>query len=149
MSETCFICQKHNGTIAVPGGAIYEDDLVFVGHRLPYPPDKPIENVYLGYFFVEPKRHVASLADLTEAEAKQVGWMITRVGQALKTSEGAEHIYLFVLGHHGAHLHYHVVPRYSNAPREYWGIHVDEWPDAPRGNQKDIENLCIRIKTHL
>ena len=149
MSEKCFICQKHSGAIAVPGGPIYEDELVFIGHRLPYPPDKPIENFYLGYFFVEPKRHITSLADLSEAEAKQIGWLTTRVGQALRTSENADHIYLFVLGRPGRHLHYHVVSRYPNAPREYWGIHVDEWPDAPRGNKQDIETLCTRIRNNM
>ena len=149
MSEKCFICQKHSGEISVPGGAVYEDDLVFVGHRFPFPPGTPPENVYLGYFFVEPKRHVDSLADLTEAEAKQIGWITTRLGSALKTSEQAEHIYLFVLGQHGRHLHYHVVPRYQNTPRDYWGIHVDEWPDAPRGNGHDIEAVCTRIRNQM
>ena len=30
--QNCFICEKHKGNITVPGGAIYEDELVYVGH---------------------------------------------------------------------------------------------------------------------
>lgn len=28
----CFVCQKHRGEIIIPGGAIYEDHLVYAGH---------------------------------------------------------------------------------------------------------------------
>lgn len=32
VEQNCFICKKHKGNIIVPGGAIYEDELVYVGH---------------------------------------------------------------------------------------------------------------------
>lgn len=32
IEQNCFICKKHIGNIIVPGGAIYEDELVYVGH---------------------------------------------------------------------------------------------------------------------
>ena len=32
IEQNCFICKKHKGNIIVPGGAIYEDELVYVGH---------------------------------------------------------------------------------------------------------------------
>jgi hypothetical protein len=28
----CFICRKHRGEFHLPGGAIYEDDLLYAGH---------------------------------------------------------------------------------------------------------------------
>jgi hypothetical protein len=30
--DSCFSCRKHKGQEIVPGGAIYEDELVFSGH---------------------------------------------------------------------------------------------------------------------
>lgn len=30
IEQNCFICKKHIGNIIVPGGAIYEDELVYV-----------------------------------------------------------------------------------------------------------------------
>jgi hypothetical protein len=58
----CFICRKHRGDIAVPGGAVYEDDLVYAGHAA-LPEGEP--TAYLGFLLVEPKRHVAGLPGLT------------------------------------------------------------------------------------
>lgn len=29
----CFICQKQRGKVAMPGGAIYEEDVVYAGQR--------------------------------------------------------------------------------------------------------------------
>jgi len=46
-------------------------------------------------------------------------------------------------------VHVHVVARYPGAPREYWGVHVDEWPDAAHGGAKKMEALCERLRAHL
>jgi diadenosine tetraphosphate (Ap4A) HIT family hydrolase len=144
--DDCIICRKHRGEIHIPGGAVYEDDLVYAGHSAI--PDGE-NRTYLGIFFVEPKRHVPGLAELTEDEAQRSGLLVTQLSKALKESEGAEHIYLFVMGHHVAHLHIWVVPRYPGTPRKYWGIRVDEWPGAPKGGAAEIEELCDRVRAVL
>ena len=130
----------------IPGGAIYQDDLIYVGHAQIR---EGQTTAYLGYLMVEPKRHVQGLADLTDKEAQTLGLMVSRLSRALKTSERAEHIYTFVLGDHVSHLHIHVVPRYPGAPREYWGVRVDEWPDAPHGGPQEMIALCTRLREIL
>jgi len=142
----CFVCRKHRGEIAVPGGAIYQDNLVYAGH-VQIPGGQ--SSVYLGWLIAEPKRHAPGLAELTDAEAQALGLLVARLSRALKAGEGADHIYAFVLGHHVPHLHIHVVPRYPGTPREYWGLRVDEWPDAPRGGVEAITALCGRVRTYL
>jgi histidine triad (HIT) family protein len=144
--EDCLICRKHRGDFQVPGGAVYEDDLVYAGHSAV--PEGESE-AYLGIFFVEPKRHIPGLAELTEAEAQRSGALVARLSKALKESESAEHIYLFVMGHHLPHLHIWVVPRYPGTPRVYWGFRVDEWPEAPKGGTREIEALCDRVRAKL
>jgi histidine triad (HIT) family protein len=139
----CYICRKHRGEVSVPGGAIYEDDLVYAGHAQVH---EGQTSAYLGYLMAEPKRHAAGLADLTDEEARSLGLLVARLSRALKTSEKAEHVYAFVLGDQVAHLHIHVVPRYAGAPREYWGVHVDEWPDAPHGGAEEMTTLCARLR---
>ena len=104
---------------------------------------------YLGYLFAEPRRHAPGLADLTDAEAQAIGLLVARLSRALVASEGAEHVYAFVLGDGVPHLHVHLVPRYPGAPRRYWGVHVDEWPEAPRGGAPDIAALCARLRGKL
>lgn len=142
----CFICRKHRGEIVLPGGAIYEDDQFYIGHI--FDAREP-DTAYLGYLMIEPKRHIAGLAELTDAEAQAIGLLVSRASRALKACEGAVHMYAFVLGDNVPHLHIHVVPRYPNAPREYWGTHVTDWPEAPRGDVKAIENLCERLRAYL
>ena len=70
-----------------------------------------------------------------------MGCLITRLSRALKQSEGAEHIYLFVFGHHVDYLHVWLILRYPDTPREYWGTKVDEWPGAPRGGSHAVAEL--------
>lgn len=142
----CFICRKHRGEILIPGGAIYEDDLVYAGHAQIR---EGQSTAYLGYLMVEPKHHAPSLADLTDAEAQALGLLVAYLSRALKASEGAKHIYAFVLGDRMPHVHIHVVPRYPGAPHEYWGMHVDEWPDAPHGGPQKMADLCARLRAHL
>ena len=109
-----FVCRKQQGHIAIPGGAIYEDTLVYASHAW-----SGADSCYLGYLFAEPKRHTPGLADLTDAEAQALGQLVARLSRAPKSSEGAEHIYALVLGDHVPHLHIHLVPRYPGTPREY------------------------------
>ncbi|PEA83045.1 HIT family protein [Bacillus pseudomycoides] len=143
--ERCFICQKHKGEIKVPGGAIYEDDLVYVGH-VHWEEDK----TYLGYIMIDIKRHTPGLAELTEKEAKAFGLIISRVSRALKECEGAEHIYAFVSGNGVNHMHMHIIPRYPNTPKEFWSpTKVANWEGAPYGQAEQIQKLCERIRTYM
>lgn len=142
----CFICRKHRGEVEVPGGVILEDELLYVGHAS-IPENET--TIYLGELLIEPKRHIAGLPDLNAQEAERVGPLITKLSQALVHTVGAEHIYLFVFGHHVDHLHIWLVPRYPGTPREYWGIRVDEWPGAPRGGTQVVADLCQRLRESL
>jgi len=71
----CIVCRKHRGQVAVAGGPIYEDEFIFVSHAQLWGDETAH---YLGHLFIEPKRHVAELADLSEA-----GW--TQKGQNMFT----------------------------------------------------------------
>jgi diadenosine tetraphosphate (Ap4A) HIT family hydrolase len=130
----------------MPGGIVFEDGLVYASHSM-FPPGQA--KAYLGYLIVEPKRHVEGLQNLTKRESESLGVLITRLSRALTVSEKAEHVYLFLLGHHTPHLHYHLLPRYANTPREWWGVRLDDWPEAPRGGTAEIAALCARLRRYL
>lgn len=144
--DDCLICRKQRGEFHVPGSAIYCDDLVYSSHAHFQGGAK---TAYLGWLVVEARRHVPDLADLTDAEGQAVGLLVTRLSRALRMLQGAEHVYAFVVGHGVPHLHVHLLPRYPGTPREYWGMRIDEWPQAPRGSQTEIEILCARIRAYL
>ena len=141
--DSCFVCQKHRGLVNVPGGPIYEDELVFSGHAWTV---EQGETPYLGAMIVEPKRHVSSWGDLADDEAERIGIVIRDVSRALTEVMRAEHIYVFVLGHHVNHLHVWVIPRYPGTPREFWGFKILEWNDRPVGGSEEVNELCKQVR---
>lgn len=68
---------------------------------------------------------------------------------AIKAELDAEHVYAFVLGDRVPHLHVHLIVRHPGAPKEYWGVRVDEWPDAPKGDEAEIAGLVARLGQQL
>jgi diadenosine tetraphosphate (Ap4A) HIT family hydrolase len=145
MSESCFICSKHKGTIETSGVMIYEDEYVYVGHI-----DKGGKPAYLGHIMIDLKRHAPSLGDMTVEEAQAFGVIMARVSKALKETENAEHIYAVVSGNSVPHLHMHLIPRYPNTPEEHWGpFEVYDWKEAPLGSASEVTALCNRVKNHL
>ena len=81
----CFICDKHAGKIETDGHVIYEDEYVYVGHI-----DRNGEPNYVGHLMIDLKRHVPTLAEMTEEEAKSFGLIMAKVSKALKESENAD-----------------------------------------------------------
>ena len=104
---------------------------------------------YLGHLLVEPRRHAPGLADLTDAEARSMGWWCSRASRALRDVARAEHVYAAVIGDGVPHLHIHLLPRFAGTPREYWGIDVDEWPRARRGTAAEIGTLVHDLRGYL
>ena len=147
----CFVCRKHRDRASLmPGGPVAEDDLVLVSHIVtPDALGRGGTVVYLGHLFVEPRRHAPGLADLTDGEARSVGWWCTRASRALRDVAGAEHVYAAVIGDAVPHLHVHLLPRYPGTPREYWWTRVDEWPHARRGSAAEIEVLVQELRGYL
>ncbi len=142
----CLVCRKHRGELIAPGGAIFEDDLISISHAQLFGEEK---DHYLGHVFVESKRHVPELADLTEREAQAIGLYLSRVAQALLQTESMEHVYAFFIADGVPHVHVHVIGRRPGAPREYWGPRVDDWPDAPRGGEAEIAQVAARLRAYL
>lgn len=144
----CFVCAKHALGEAASGGVLFEDELVYAGHA--HPRAEP-SLVYRGYLVAEPKRHVAGLGELTDPEAAALGLLVNRLARALKEVTEAEHVYSFVFGDGLARAHLHVVlaPRYPGTPREYWGVRLREWPDAPRVGEDGMQNLVARLRAHV
>ncbi len=145
-ADDCMVCRKHRGEIEIPGGAVLSDPHLFVGHAA-MPSDE--SKTYPGIFIIEPLRHIPGPEDLTDQEAEAMGLLVTRLSKALRACTDAEHVYIFRFGHHVAHLHIFIVPRYPGTPPEYWGTRVDEWPDGPRATSKEIEELCGRVRNFL
>lgn len=129
----------------MPGGPIYEDELVYAHHVVA----RNEEQSFLGYVRAETKRHVPSFAELTLAEAEAIGRLITRLSRAIKDCTEADHVYVFFYGDHVPHLHLHIFARYPGTPEEYWRERVDEWSGSPKGAAGEVTALCDRLRGSL
>jgi histidine triad (HIT) family protein len=145
-SAGCIVCRKHRGELAPPGGPIYEDNLIYVSHAGLFGDEN---EHFLGHVFVEPRRHVAELADLTGEDAQAIGLYTSKVARALIKTLEMEHVYSFVFGDGVPHVHVHVIGRHPGTPRDYWGVRVDEWPGARRGGGAEIAQLASRLRDAL
>jgi histidine triad (HIT) family protein len=142
--QDCFICRKHRGEIAVPGGCIYENKFVYVGHI-----GSNEKSVYIGYLIVDLKRHAPGFGDMTEEESRAVGSVLNIAGRALKHAAHAEHIYSFVQGDAFPHFHVHLIPRYANTPHEYWNpMNLRNWSGA-HGQVDQVEEVCASIRDFM
>jgi histidine triad (HIT) family protein len=141
----CFICAKHCDASLAPL-VLAADELVVVSHLPLVTPSGAQEQVYLGYLFVELRRHAGEFGDLSADEAAAVGRHAAHASRALQASECVEHVYAAVVGHAVEHFHLHLIPRYPATPREYWWTRVDEWPGAPRGDAHAVAALVERLR---
>jgi len=140
--EKCLICNKHKESADI----VFRDDIVSISHLIQHP-DK--SDNYLGYYMVESNRHFRGMYDATDKEMESIGRILKHLSQSLMRVLDAEHVYAFIIGEGLEHFHIHVVARYRNAPREYWGPSVDDWPDAPRGGIQEIRDMNKRMRKEL
>ncbi len=130
----------------MPGGVIFADELIFVSHgKL----DDNTHRAYPGLLFIEPRRHVDGLADLTAGEAQRVGLVSTWLARALRDCVTATRVYSAIAGHHVAHLHMWIVPRYAGAPDGVWGVDLTLHPSSPRATEAELLPMCDQIREHV
>lgn len=145
MTESCFICDKHQGRIQTAGVPIYEDDYVYVGHI-----DSNGQQNYLGHLMIDLKRHVPTLGDMKPEEACAFGLSMGKISKALKESANAEHVYAVVSGNAVPHVHMHIIPRYPNTPKQFWApFAVYDAPNAKMGNESEVVEFCQKVKSYL
>jgi diadenosine tetraphosphate (Ap4A) HIT family hydrolase len=102
MMQGCIICAGVHGDETLSRIEVWRDDL----WRLTL----SLDNEILGFAYLEPIRHIASIADLDGPEAASFGATIAKVSQVLKQATGAELVYVYIFGGGVAHLHVHLAP---------------------------------------
>ncbi|HZM84218.1 MAG TPA: HIT domain-containing protein [Candidatus Limnocylindrales bacterium] len=143
--DDCLICAKHRGEGPLVGPMVFEDEHCLVFHK----PTGEDGTAFLGHLFVETRRHVPYLADLTDAEAASVGRAAARAARGLRAELHADSVFSAIVGKGVAHFHQHVFARHPGTPAEYGWMESDEWPQAPRGTATDVVSLCDRLRPYL
>ncbi|MEH1164046.1 HIT family protein [Micromonospora sp. CPCC 205539] len=107
-----------------------------------------------GWLVLVPRRHVASIADLTDAEAASLGTWQVRLSRALRTVTGCAKTYVaqFAEEEGFAHVHFHVVPRMADQPADRRGPRVFAYLDAPpdqRVDEQQRDDLAVALRAQL
>lgn len=138
----CDVCRELAGEIELPGGFLWEDELV-VGFHVP-PLLEPAPT--LGHLLITTRRHADTWADLTDQEASQIGVAARALGRGLRSATRAERLYSAVMGHHSPHFHLHLFPRYPGTPEGFSFLRVDEWAGTPRGEAQEIASFANDLR---
>ena len=102
--ENCLFCKIASGQL--PSRKVFEDDEIFVFHDIN--PARPV------HLLIIPKRHITSLATVTDADAPVLGRMLVVAGR-LASEQGSPDGFRVIIntgriGHQEVqHLHAHIV----------------------------------------
>lgn len=121
----CLFCKIIEGSI--PSKTIYEDEIVKVFLDI-----NPNTN---GHCLVIPKKHVATIDEVDEDLMGHILKVIKEVHKLLKEKLNIEGLTIAQnnnLGQEVKHLHFHLIPRYSN---DNWSLNFNQL------ELKDIEEI--------
>ena len=106
---------------------------------------------YPAYCRVELTEHIKEMTDLSSLQRANLMSIVFAVELALREVTPADKINLASLGNKTPHLHWHIIPRFSNDkhfPNSHWGEAVRI--GQPSGlNSATLDALKQKIKTHI
>ena len=107
-----------------------------------------------GWLVLVTRRHLESLDELTEAEAVELGSLISNVSGFLKEETGCAKTYVMQFAEHPEHphVHFHVVPRPIDLAPEHKGpgiFHYLGVSDEVRVSEPDMDKLGVRLRAWL
>ena len=90
-----------------------------------------------GWLVLVARRHIASLAEMTEAEADELGPLVRKISGGLHRVTGCEKTYMiqFAESPDHRHVHVHLVPRMTDQPPELRGPGVFGFLGAEEGDR--------------
>jgi diadenosine tetraphosphate (Ap4A) HIT family hydrolase len=115
--DACMACELSAGRLPLPGGLIHRTEHWRIEHC--------VGPLGLGTLIVKPDRHVTAVADLSDAEAIELGPLLRRASAVARELVDAEQVYNCLWSHAGGvpvHIHYVVQPVTGEQMRDV-GVH--------------------------
>lgn len=104
MESECALCRGRDSDMEMGRREVWADSLWRLSTSVG--PGDPT----LGFSYLEPKRHIPYVQDLSGDEAATFGAVLARCCAALKQATGAELVYVYIFGGGIPHLHVHLAP---------------------------------------
>jgi hypothetical protein len=141
--DDCDVCGELDGRIEVPGSFLLEGELVVALHVPPLLEPTPL----LGHLLITPRRHADTWADLTPAEAPEIG-----IGCSIARRATAR----------GDRRRADLLSRYRSpfrtftcafsrgipaTPQELVFSDVDRWDGSPKGRAEQIAQFVQKLRS--
>jgi diadenosine tetraphosphate (Ap4A) HIT family hydrolase len=142
MTTDCYSCQQESRTDLPPREAVVVTPCWRVAHAF--------NSALPGWLVVLPRRHVLSMAELTEPELAELGPLVGGLSRALADVVGCEKTYVmqFSEAEGFTHLHIHLVPRMPDQPEDVRGPRVFEYlrrPEAEWVPPVEMDRVCAEV----
>ncbi|MCC9308555.1 HIT family protein [Kitasatospora sp. RB6PN24] len=106
----------------------------------------------LGWLVLLPRRHVLSIAELTDEEAAGLGHWQVRLSRALTEETGCRKVYLaqFAEAPGFGHVHFHLVPRPPELAQELRGPGIfGLLGGGPGPSEREQDEFALRLGARL
>lgn len=147
MPDACFTCgsNDHFDSLA-PRERVATDEYWRVAHAFGTP--------LPGWLVLVPRRHVTTIAELTDAEAVTLGLWQVRLSRALQEITGCAKTYVaqFAEADGFSHVHFHVVPRMAELATGLHGPRIFELlqrPEADCLTDAERDDVALRLRRCL
>lgn len=144
----CFNCEQNDRIDLLPARErVAADDYWRVAHAF--------DTALPGWLVLVPRRHVTIIADLTDAEAADLGWWQVRLSRALHTVTGCVKTYVvqFAEAEGYSHVHFHVIPRMGDLPVDRRGPEVfgllGTRSEGQRVGDDQMEKMAVALAEEL
>lgn len=143
----CFSCSGNERFDALPvRERIAADEYWRVAHA--------VKTALPGWLILVPRRHVTTIADLTDQEAAALGHWQVRLSRALHAVTGCVKTYVvqFAEAEGFSHVHFHLIPRMADQPAEHRGPGVFGLLGAPedrRVSDARMDGLAVALARQL
>ena len=108
-TESCSVCAELAGRIPAPGGVVFQSPWWEVAHHTG-PWTDP------GELIVKARRHVESVAQLTDSESAALGPVLRAAVSAVERVVRPERVYVASYGERVRHVHFFLLPRTTSLP---------------------------------
>ncbi|HEV2636664.1 MAG TPA: HIT family protein [Actinocrinis sp.] len=117
--KDCYACDRETDLVVLRRLPVRED----IAHDEHWRVVHATGSALPGWLVLVPRRHVTTIAELTDDEAQALGSWQVRVSRALHAVTGCEKTYVaqFAEAEGYSHLHFHIVPRDADLAAELKG----------------------------
>jgi len=107
-----------------------------------------------GWLVLVIRRHIEAIAEMTEAEAIELGRLIHRTSVALQEITGCAKTYVMQFAEMAEHphVHFHIVPRMTDQPEERKSTKIFGYLNVPAEEQvssDEMNEIALKIRRIL